>query len=111
MEGVDLKLQARRTTGFTGADLKNFINVSILNAVKKDRKMATLQDFDHAYDRIKMGVRRRNLMEDYEEKRATAIHEVGHALVCMLTKGSIPLYKVTILPSGSSLGHVSNHLI
>ena len=108
MKGVDLHLQAKRTIGFTGADLKNFLNIAILRAVKLDREYAINDDFDFAYDRIKMGIRRAGLLADLEEKRATAIHEVGHALVCEKTAGAMPLYKVTILPSGHSLGHVSS---
>lgn len=101
-----MKIQARRTIGFTGADLKNFLNTAILHAVKQDRDHAVSEDFDFSYDRIKMGVRRAGLLADEHEKRVTAIHEIGHALVCKLTKGALPLYKVTILPSGQSLGHV-----
>ena len=65
-------------------------------------------DFDFAYDRIKMGVRRTSMSDFEEEKRATAIHEIGHALVAMLTPNALPVYKVTILPSGQALGHVSH---
>lgn len=108
MVDVNLRMQARRTIGFTGADLKNFINTAILNGVRNGRDHANGEDFDFAYDRIKMGVRRAGLLADDYEKRATAIHEVGHALVCELTEGAMPLYKVTILPSGQSLGHVSS---
>lgn len=107
LQGVDLKIQARRSIGFTGADLKNFINTAILHAVKENRDHAVPSDFDFAYDRIKMGVRRAGLLADEHEKRVTAIHEIGHALVCKLTQGAMPLYKVTILPAGQSLGHVS----
>lgn len=107
MVDVNLRMQARRTIGFTGADLKNFINTAILNGVKNGRDHANTKDFDFAYDRIKMGIRRAGLLADEHEKRVTAIHEIGHALVCKLTEGATPLYKVTILPSGQSLGHVS----
>jgi ATP-dependent metalloprotease len=104
---VDLNVQARRTIGFSGADLKNFINTAILHGVRMDRDHANIEDFDFAYDRIKMGIRRAGLLADEEEKRATAIHEIGHAMICALTEGALPLYKVTIMPSGQSLGHVN----
>lgn len=81
-DGVDLNVQARRTIGFSGADLKNFINTAILHGVRMDRDHANNQDFDYAYDRIKMGVRRSGLLADEDEKRATAIHEIGHAIIC-----------------------------
>lgn len=106
-DDVDLKIQARRTIGFSGADLKNFINTAILHGVRMDRGHANLEDFDFAYDRIKMGIRRAGLLADYDEKRATAIHEIGHAMICVMTEGALPLYKITIMPSGQSLGHVS----
>ena len=107
-EDVDLSVQARRTIGFSGADLKNFINTAILHGVRMERDHANLEDFDFAYDRIKMGIRRSGLLADEGEKRATAIHEIGHAMICAMTEGALPLYKITIMPSGQSLGHVSS---
>lgn len=86
--------------------MKNFLNTAILHGVRMDRDHANHEDFDFAYDRIKMGIRRGGLLADDAEKRATAIHEIGHAMICTMTEGAMPLYKVTIMPSGSSLGHV-----
>ena len=98
---------AKRTIGFSGADLKNFVNLAILHAIKKNRDLAEHLDFDFAYDRILMGIRRPKLLALEEDRRAIAIHEVGHALAAIFREGASNLYKVTILPSGQSLGHTS----
>lgn len=105
---VDLQEQARRTIGFTGAALKNFVNTALIHAVKQGRASALKEDFDFSFDRIQMGIQRKLKREDKKEEiRATAIHEIGHALIALLTPGAMPVYKVTILPSGAALGHVN----
>lgn len=104
---IDPLLQSKRLIGFTGADIKNFVNLAILRAVKQDKTVAGPEDFDFAYDRILMGIRRPRLLASEDDRKAIAYHEVGHALTALLTPGADKLYKVTILPSGSSLGHTS----
>jgi ATP-dependent metalloprotease len=106
-EKVDLNMMARHIIGFSGADIKNYVNTAIIHAVKKGRKAASNQDYDFAYDRIQMGVRRKNPLLNDEKKRETAIRMIGMALAAYYTPGSNKFYKVTILPTGQSLGHVS----
>ena len=98
---------AKKTMGMTGADLFNIINISALHAVKEGRASCALQDIDYAIDRIKIGIEIRSYSMTDEEITNTAYHEVGHALVAYLTKGTGEINKVTILPRGPSLGHTS----
>ncbi|CAD8090634.1 unnamed protein product [Paramecium primaurelia] len=98
---------ARQTSGFSGADIQNMVNVAILNAIKYDRQIATTEDFEFAIDRIAMGVGRKNMHVSDKEKLMTAYHEGGHALTSLLTEGAMPLHKVTILPRGGALGFTS----
>ena len=93
---IDVDVLSKRTTGFSGAELKNLVNLAILNTVKLNKEFAETDNFDYAYDRILMGTRRPGLLVDYEDKRATAFHEVGHALIAFLTLGTKSLYKLTI---------------
>ncbi|CAD8076415.1 unnamed protein product [Paramecium primaurelia] len=95
---------ARQTSGFSGADIQNMVNVAILNAIKYDRQIATTEDFEFAIDRISMGIGRKNMHVSDKEKLMTAYHEGGHALTSLLTDGAMPLHKVTILPRGGALG-------
>ena len=106
-KNIDPQKQSKRLIGFTGADIKNFVNLAILRAVKQDKTVAGPEEFDFAYDRILMGIRRPKLLAEEDDRRAIAYHEVGHALTALLTPGADKLYKVTILPSGQSLGHTS----
>lgn len=103
-ETVDAEILARGTTGMTGADLANLINQAMLNAVKEGRSACSNHDLDIARDRILMGVSRKSMTMTDEEKRNTALHEVGHTLTAILTEGAMPIYKTTIIPRGSSLG-------
>ena len=82
------------------------VNVAILNAIKENRKLAELKDFDYAIDRIQMGIGRKNMVITDQDKLLTAYHEGGHALTSLLTEGAVPLHKVTILPRGGALGFV-----
>ena len=84
------------------------VNIAILNAIKFNRNIAKQEDFEFAFDRISMGIGRKNLAISQKDKFITAYHESGHALTSLLTKGSAPLHKVTILPRGSALGFVKN---
>lgn len=101
---VHLDTLVKATTGFSGASIKNLVNIAVLNAIKEKRKEANHLDFEHALDRVTMGVGRKSLVVSDKEKLMTAYHEGGHTLVNLLTKSSMPLHKVTILPRGAALG-------
>ena len=101
---VDLRVIARGTPGFAGADLANLVNEAALVAARRDRNSVTMEDFEFAKDKVLMGVERKTMMMTEEEKRVTAYHEAGHALVAAFLPGSDPLHKVTIIPRGRALG-------
>ncbi|HEY0704666.1 MAG TPA: ATP-dependent zinc metalloprotease FtsH [Candidatus Acidoferrales bacterium] len=103
-EDVDLSVIARGTPGFSGADLANLVNESALWAARQNRKFVAMVDFEMSKDKVLMGVERRSMILSDEEKRNTAYHEAGHALVAALTPGADPLHKVTIIPRGMALG-------
>jgi len=101
---VDLKIIARGTPGFTGADLANLVNEAALLAARNDKKAVSMDDFEEAKDKVMMGVERRSMVISEKEKKTTAYHEAGHALVASLLPGTDPLHKVTIIPRGRALG-------
>jgi len=103
-DDVELGLIARGTPGFAGADLANLVNEAALIAARQNRKVVTQVDFEFAKDKVIMGVERKSLMMNDEEKKNTAYHEAGHALVAMLEPHADPLHKVTIIPRGMALG-------
>ncbi len=103
-EDVDLKTIARGTPGFTGADLANLVNEAALLAARDDKKCVGNSDFENAKDKVLMGVERRSLVITEKEKKTTAYHEAGHALVAMRLPGTDPIHKVTIIPRGRALG-------
>jgi cell division protease FtsH len=103
-ENVNLSVIARSTPGFAGADLANLVNEAALIAARRNKKKVDMDDFEFAKDKVLMGVERKTLMLTDEEKRVTAYHEAGHALVAAFTPGSDPLHKVTIIPRGRALG-------
>ena len=103
-ENVDLKIIARGTPGFTGADLANLVNEAALLAARDDKKCVANDDFESAKDKVLMGVERRSMVISEKEKRTTAYHEAGHALVALKLPGTDPLHKVTIIPRGRALG-------
>ncbi|MBV9400287.1 MAG: ATP-dependent zinc metalloprotease FtsH [Bryobacterales bacterium] len=103
-DDVDLTVVARGTPGFAGADLANLVNEAALVAARQNRKVVTQFDFELAKDKVMMGVERKSLIISEEEKRNTAYHEAGHALVAALTPFADPLHKVTIIPRGMALG-------
>lgn len=103
-DDVDLKLIARGTPGFSGADLANLVNEAALLAARFDRNKITHSDFEHAKDKVMMGAERKSMIISQEEKKLTAYHEAGHALVAMLIPGTDPIHKVTIIPRGMALG-------
>jgi len=103
-DDVELGLIARGTPGFAGADLANLVNEAALIAARQNRKVVTQADFELAKDKVIMGVERKSLIISDEEKKNTAYHEAGHALVAMMIPHADPLHKVTIIPRGMALG-------
>ncbi|MDP2625314.1 MAG: ATP-dependent zinc metalloprotease FtsH [Candidatus Rokubacteria bacterium] len=101
---VDLKVLARGTPGFSGADLANLVNEAALLAARQDKKSVEMIDFENAKDKVLMGVERRSMIISESEKKIIAYHEAGHALVADLLPGTDPLHKVTIIPRGRALG-------
>jgi cell division protease FtsH len=103
-DDVDLMVLARGTPGFSGADLANMVNEAALNAARQNRKTVLMYDFELAKDKVLMGAERKSLILSDEEKRHTAYHEAGHALVAAKVPHADPLHKVTIIPRGMALG-------
>jgi cell division protease FtsH len=103
-DDVDLSVIARGTPGFAGADLANLVNEAALVAARQNRKVVTQWDFELAKDKVLMGVERRSMIISDKEKKMTAYHEAGHALVAALIEHADPLHKVTIIPRGMALG-------
>ena len=101
---VDESIIARGTTGFSGAMLENLVNQAAVHASKNRAPKVGMLDLEWAKDRIIMGAERRSAVITEKDKLMTAYHEAGHALVCLYTKGATPLYKITIMPRGQSLG-------
>ncbi len=101
---VDLETMAKATPGMSGADLANVVNEAALFAVRRGSKHIERIDFENARDRVVMGARRESLVLSAEEKRATAVHESGHAILTVVLPNADPLHKVTILPRGMALG-------
>ena len=101
---VRLDILARGTPGFSGADLANLVNEAALLAARRNKTMVTMSDFEDAKDKVMMGTERRSLIMDEKEKRMTAYHEAGHAIVSLHLPESDPLHKVTIIPRGRALG-------
>jgi cell division protease FtsH len=103
-EDVDLRVMARGTPGFSGADLANMVNEAALNAARQNRKAVAMIDFEQAKDKVLMGAERKSMLLTDEEKRVTAYHEAGHVLVAAIRDHADPLHKVTIIPRGMALG-------
>jgi cell division protease FtsH len=103
-DNVDVSRIARGTPGFSGADLENLVNEAALLAARKDKEKVEMDDFEHSKDKVLMGAERRSMILTLEERRNTAYHESGHALVARLTPGTDPVHKVTIIPRGMALG-------
>ncbi|HMK43471.1 MAG TPA: ATP-dependent zinc metalloprotease FtsH [Dissulfurispiraceae bacterium] len=101
---VDLDKIARGTPGFSGADLANLVNEAALIAARRSKDKVGMTDFEFAKDKVLMGVERRSMVLNDEEKKNTAFHEAGHALVAKLTPGTDPIHKVSIIPRGRALG-------
>ncbi|OIP91687.1 MAG: cell division protein FtsH [Syntrophaceae bacterium CG2_30_49_12] len=103
-DDVDFSVISRGIPGFSGADIENLVNEAALNAARLDKDKVTMVDFEYAKDRVLMGTERRSMVISDEEKRNTAYHESGHALVARLLPGTDPIHKVTIIPRGRALG-------
>lgn len=105
---VDIRTIARGTPGFSGADLMNLCNEAALLAARRSKRIVTNKEFEDARDKILMGAERRTLLMTEDEKKMTAYHEGGHALVSLNMEGSIPIHKATIIPRGRALGMVQS---
>jgi cell division protease FtsH len=103
-DDVDLSILARGTPGFSGADLANMVNEAALNAARQNRKAVYMYDFELAKDKVLMGAERKSMLLSDHEKKVTAYHEAGHALVAAMREHADPLHKVTIIPRGMALG-------
>lgn len=101
---ANLSVVARGTPGFTGADLENLVNEAALLAAKANKKVIDMEDLERAKDKVLMGTERRSMIISEEEKRDTAYHEAGHALVAKFMPGADPIHKVSIIPRGQALG-------
>ena len=101
---VVAKIIARGTPGFSGADLANLVNEAALLAARKNKRAVTMAEFEESKDKVMMGAERRSMVMTEEEKRLTAYHEAGHALVSIFVPGNDPIHKVTIIPRGRALG-------
>ena len=103
---VDLRIIARGTPGFSGADLANFVNEAALMAARVGRRFVTMDDFENAKDKVMMGAERRSMVLTDDQKEKTAYHEAGHAIVGLALPKCDPVYKATIIPRGGALGMV-----
>ena len=103
-DDVNINVLARGTSGFSGADLANLVNEAALNAARYNQKVVRMVDFEFAKDKVMMGSERRSMIINDEEKKVTAVHEAGHALLAVLLPNADPVHKVTIIPRGMALG-------
>ena len=103
-DDVNIHVLARGTSGFSGADLANLVNEAALNAARYNQKTVRMSDFEFAKDKVMMGSERRSMIISDEEKKITAIHEAGHALLAVVLPHADPIHKVTIIPRGMALG-------
>ncbi len=103
-EDVELEVIAKGTPGFSGADLENLVNEAALLAARANKNEVNRQDLEAAKDKVMMGAERRSMVITEEEKKVTAYHEAGHALVAMYTPGADPVHKVSIIPRGRAMG-------
>jgi len=103
-DDVDISVVARSSAGFSGADLANLVNEAALNAARYNQKTVRMADFEFAKDKVLMGSERRSMIISDDEKKVTAIHEAGHALLAVLLPNADPIHKVTIIPRGMALG-------
>lgn len=105
-KNVDLRVISRGTPGFSGADLANLVNEAALLAARREKRVVTMEEFEDAKDKVMMGAERRSMVMSEEEKKLTAYHEAGHAIVGIHCPASDPIHKATIIPRGRALGLV-----
>jgi cell division protease FtsH len=103
-DDVNIHVLARGTSGFSGADLANLVNEAALNAARYNQKVVRMLDFEFAKDKVLMGSERRSMIINDQEKKVTAVHEAGHALLAVVLPHADPVHKVTIIPRGMALG-------
>jgi len=103
-EDVNFSVIARGTPGFSGADIENLVNESVLYAARFNKEKVSMADFEYAKDKVMMGTERKSMVISDEEKKNTAFHETGHALVARMLPGTDPIHKITIIPRGMALG-------
>ncbi|MCA3629854.1 MAG: ATP-dependent zinc metalloprotease FtsH, partial [Methylobacterium sp.] len=103
---VDLHVLARGTPGFSGADLMNLVNEAALMAARRNRRLVTMKEFEDAKDKVMMGAERKSMAMSEDEKKLTAYHEAGHAIIALKLAGLDPIHKATIIPRGRALGMV-----
>ena len=103
---VDPRMIARGTPGFSGADLANLVNEAALLAARRGKRLVAMKEFEHAKDKVLMGTERKSMVMTEDEKRMTAYHEAGHAVVALNEPASDPIHKATIIPRGRALGMV-----
>ena len=103
---INLRTIARGTPGFSGADLANLVNEAALLAARKNKRIVTYLEFEEAKDKVMMGAERRSMVMTEDEKKLTAYHEAGHAIVTINEKAAYPIHKATIIPRGRALGMV-----
>jgi cell division protease FtsH len=103
-DDVEISVTARGTPGFSGAALANLVNEAALNAARYNRKLVTMSDFEGAKDKVLMGKERKSMVITEADKKVTAFHEAGHAMVALMVPGTDPVHKVTIIPRGMALG-------
>jgi cell division protease FtsH len=103
-DDVNIHVLARGSSGFSGADLANLVNEAALNAARYNQKVVRMLDFEFAKDKVMMGSERRSMIINDDEKKVTAVHEAGHALLAVMLPHADPVHKVTIIPRGMALG-------
>ena len=103
-EDVDMEVVAKGTPGFSGADLANLVNEAALLAARANKSHVNLVDLEAAKDKVLMGAERKSMVITEEEKKVTAYHEAGHALVALFIPGADPVHKVSIIPRGRAMG-------
>jgi cell division protease FtsH len=103
---VDLRVLARGTPGFSGADIMNLVNEAALMAARRNRRLVTMKEFEDAKDKVMMGAERKSMAMSEDEKKLTAYHEAGHAIIALKLAGIDPIHKATIIPRGRALGMV-----
>jgi len=103
-KSVDLKIVGKGTPGLVGADLENLVNEAAILAARKNNKTVSMTDFEEAKDKVMLGVERKSMILTPDEKKVTAFHEAGHALVAYYTKNADPVHKITIIPRGLAMG-------